>query len=1121
MSAVNTNIHMSPAELQDRLQQVRRKEWKTQLLQGALQTGLGLLAGWILLLAAEATFHLSASFRTGLVLFFLALAVAAAVWWIGRPLGRLLGFLRGEDDERTAARIGEAFPEIKDRLQNLLQLLHDRESAAQFYSVDLIDASFRDLSGTLHATDFSTMIDRTALRSMARFFPAMLLFTGVLLALLPGTLGGAAYRLLHCAEEFTPPPEYEFTVSPGNAEVVKGDDVNISVKVGGQLRDALTLLIRPAGQAAFEEMKLHQASDGMWHAALSRLRVSTQYSVRAGSAQSEMYLLHVLDRPVVNALRLHLTFPSYSGLPARWLDENVGDVQALAGTRIQFTLEASKELDSAAAVFSDSTSHPLSVDGSTASGTLALRKERSYHVHVIDREGIGNADPIEYTLRLISDAGPTISIVAPGTNLDIVGDEQLPMLFRLSDDYGISRLRLAHRLVHSKYERPADGFTTIEVPLSGRAGLDWLVPSTWVLSTLRLVPEDVVEYYAEVFDNDAVTGPKSARSETFTLRLPSMDEVFADLDKEHDEMRETLVKALTEAQEAKKEMDELSRALKKPQQRLSWEEQQKAADLTRQYQEIQKKMSDVQQTVDKMLNEMQKNNVLSQETLEKYQELQQVMEQMRSPEFAEAMKRLQDAMQQMTPEAMQQAMQQFSFSEEQFRKSIERTLNLLKRIQIEQKMDEMVKRAEEMHKLQEQLAEQTPKSAKNGEEAAREQEDVRQQYQALEQELEKLKTTMEEFPAEMPLNEMQHLQETLQKEGLDRQLKQISQALRQQEMQQAAQQQQQASQSMESMLQEMRQMQQQMRQNQQRQIVQEMRRAARDLLELSERQERLKNTVRGLDPSSQQFRDNAQEQMNLLRDLGNVTSRLAALSQKTFGISPEMGKAIGESMQRMNDALQSLDQRNGSAAAQQQAEAMGGLNQTAQQLQAAAQGMAQGGGQGMGMAGFLQRLQQLGGQQQGINDGTKGLTPEQGAALARLAGEQGVVRKSLEELAREASRTGQLSKLLGDLNRVAQDMREVQTDMAQGNMNPEVLQKQDHILSRLLDAQRSMRERDYEKRRKAQTGTEVSRQSPPPVDLTTLEGRNKLQRDLLRALEEGYARDYEELIRKYYEALQQ
>ena len=177
----------------------------------------------------------------------------------------------------------------------------------------------------------------------------------------------------------------------------------------------------------------------------------------------------------------------------------------------------------------------------------------------------------------------------------------------------------------------------------------------------------------------------------------------------------------------------------------------------------------------------------------------------------------------------------------------------------------------------------------------------------------------------------------------------------------------------------------------------------------------------------------------------------------------------------------------------------------------------------MGMAGLMQRLQQLSGMQQGINEGTQslgGISPEQAAEMARLAGEQGMVRKSLEQLAREASNSGQLSKLLGDLNRIAQDMREVQTDLAQGMVNPETLRKQERILSRLLDSQRSVRERDFEKKRKAESGKNVAKSSPGAIDLSTQEGRNRLRRDLLKALEEGYSRDYEEVIKKYFEALE-
>ena len=1121
---VSETIHTGIGEISARLRSVRAEDTRVRVLHGLVQTGLTALALFILLVVTEALLHGSATARTLLVIGSGCVMTGAFLFFTGRPMAEMLHIIRGESDEQTAGRVGAAFPDIKDRLLNLFQLLRTREASKEYYSLDLVDAAFADLAGTIRPRDFSIMIDRAPLRAAVKILPMALVFCAALLVLLPGTLGGAAYRLAFFTRDFVPPPQYTITVTPGNVDIVKGARVEVSARIQGTLRHAVSIFIRPEGQASSSEQRIDSSADGTYRFIMENVRLSTHYAVKVGPVESDEFLLRILDRPVVNTIRLHVTAPSYTGIQQRWLDDNVGDLSALPGTQVGFSLEASTPLGLAELVFADSSKLPLHVDGKTATGALTLKKPGSYHVHIASPQGVTNLDPIEYSLRLLTDAYPTIAILSPGANIDVAGDEQLPMLFRLADDYGLSKLRLAYKLVHSRYEQAAADFTYAEIPLAG-TGPERLVPWNWLLSALRLTPEDVIEYHAEVFDNDMVAGPKMAVSETYTLRLPSIDEVFADVDKGHEESHETLKEALRQAEEAKKELDELTRELKKPQERLSWEDKKKAEEVAKRYEDVQKKLEQVQQTMDRMMNEMKKNNSVSQETLEKYQELQHLMEQMNSPEFAEAMKKMQEAMQQMTPDAMKQALQQFSFNEEQFRKSIERTMNLLKRIQIEQKMGEAVKRAEAMQKaqedLQKQTAEQQQNPAQQADEAAKRQEDLAKQYEKMKEELKELQKKMEEFPSEMPLEEMQKLQEAMDQNQLEQKMQQSAQSLRQQQMQQAQAQQQQASQMMGQMTQDLKQMQQQMAANQQKQIVNEMRRAAKDLLELSRRQEELKNATRGLDPGSQQFRENAQQQAELMNDLSNVTSRLSGLSQKTFSISPEMGKSIGEAIRQMQDAMQSLDQRNGNGASQQQGGAMGALNATAQQLQSAAQGMSQGGGQGMGMAGFMQRLQQMGGQQQGINDQTKGLTPQQAAEMGRLAAEQGAVRKSLEEMAREAARSGDLSKLLGDLQRVARDMREVQTDLANGNVNPETRDKQDKILSRLLDAQRSMHKRDFEKRRKAESGTTRNRQSPPPIDLSTVEGRNRLQRDLMRALEEGYARDYEELIRKYFEALQQ
>jgi chromosome segregation ATPase len=558
---------------------------------------------------------------------------------------------------------------------------------------------------------------------------------------------------------------------------------------------------------------------------------------------------------------------------------------------------------------------------------------------------------------------------------------------------------------------------------------------------------------------------------------------------------------------------------------LEWEDRQRAENLKEQYRAIQQQVEQTLERLEEMTNTLNEQQLLSPETLEKFTELQSLMEQMNSPEFQDAMRKLQEAMQRLDPEQVRRAMEQLSLSDENVRRSLERTISLLKRIQIEQKLDALVRQSERMvqqqRDLQETAAERSGANPPDAEDLLARQEALGQQLEQLQDHLAELQQQMEEFPGEMPREELRSVRDSIAQSGLTEELEAIEQALRSGTMANAREHQRQASGQMQAMRDQMAAVRDALRANQQRHVANEMRRALEDLLELSQRQERLGRQLEGLERGTGAEREMAQQQMEIGRDLSGLTQRLSALSQKTFGITPEMGKAIGDAQRAMGDAIGSLERRDARSAGGQQQQAMGSLNEAAQMMQWSLQALMQG-GQGMGMAGFMQRLEQLAGQQQGINDATRsmgGMTQQQAAALSRLAGEQAAARRSLEELAREAAGAGELSKLLGDLTRIAQEMREVQTDLLQGEVNPETLQKQDRILSRLLDSQRSMRERDFERRRRAERGTTPLRDSPPELETANRDGRDRLRQDLLKALEEGYARDYQALIRKYFEVL--
>lgn len=93
---------------------------------------------------------------------------------------------------------------------------------------------------------------------------------------------------------------------------------------------------------------------------------------------------------------------------------------------------------------------------------------------------------------------------------------------------------------------------------------------------------------------------------------------------------------------------------------------------------------------------MQERQLVSEETLQKYQEVQRLMDEINSPELKEAMRQLQEALAQVNDQQLRQALEKMTFNEEQLRKSLERTKELLQRIQLERKIDELARRMNEM-----------------------------------------------------------------------------------------------------------------------------------------------------------------------------------------------------------------------------------------------------------------------------------------------------------------------------------------------------------------------------------------------------------------------------------------
>src|SRR3990172_9193393 len=268
----------------------------------------------------------------------------------------------------------------------------------------------------------------------------------------------------------------------------------------------------------------------------------------------------------------------------------------------------------------------------------------------------------------------------------------------------------------------------------------------WNLSRLSLGVDDVVTYYLEIFDNDIVSGPKSAKSPEFRIRVPSLDEILAKVEDTQQNAQEELIKTLKEAEELKENLEKLNQEMKQDKKELTWEEIEKIENALNKFEELQNKVDEVSKQLGKMQNELQQNNLLSKETLEKYMELQELFEQLSSEEMKKTMEKLRDRLNDFNRTQTQQDLQNLKIDEETFQKSIERTINLLKRIQVEQKVDEMLKRTEQLAENLEQLEKQTGESDLSKQQ---EKKELTDKQNSINKDLEKLAKEMKELSDKM------------------------------------------------------------------------------------------------------------------------------------------------------------------------------------------------------------------------------------------------------------------------------------------------------------------------------------------------------------------------------------
>jgi len=1040
------------------------------------------------------------------------------------------GKYAGSSDEDIARKIGSDNLQIKDNLLNALQLM--RLTDADGYSKDLINESINDAEKSLSEVYLNDSIDKSIQNKLTKTLVVASLIISLFFWLSPQRLSEAALRLTMPNKSFNPALPFEVSVIPGELEVIKGDTLRLTATASGMLIPS-EMFIEIENRSGVNSHAMKAEYDNQFQFEIPGVAESFSYRFYAKDPKvlkswvnysSEVYNVNVINRPFIQHLKIRLDYPEYSGIQTRVIEGNIGEITALKGTRASVSIISSKPLNSADISFSGESELFLKTEGNSAKGSFIIYNNSDFHINLEDKMGIFNVDPIDYSITALRDETPVISLLEQSEQFDLDASMQIPMLMRIDDDFGIGEAGIALRIRNEFTDLSDSLFEKITVPLPAISGNSLEFFHMMNLSNIDLAPRDIVEYYAFAYDNDAVAGPKMGRTRLFFARFPSLAELYDRIDDDTNDIEEIAEETVREAKELQEAIKELSDDLKKNPD-LDWAKQQKIEETLNKQLNLEEKLSSISEKLGDIIDEAENNDLLSPETMEMYLELQNLFQNISSPELLAAMEKMREAMLSLDQNDMARAIEEFKISQERFARELERTLEIFKRVLIEQKIDEIIKRMEKLSEIQEKISNETDSVQKGDEkslkELAEKEKNVSEELLDISGVMKELENLSEEFP-ELPTSTIAELQKDMESGELSIKLENAQKSMRENNISDSKGDSKSASREMKMMLQQLSALGAEIQAKQLEDVLAGFQKITQKAIQLSKYQEELNLESKNLKGNSPNLDEITSRQESFRRDLVNIVEDLVELSNKTFGISPSVARSIGKTSGAMSKAVESLTQRNVAGSSKSQKDALGGLNETILSLRGAmSQLSASGSGTGFGQ--YMKQMEQMANAQGGINAETLNLMQGKGqgrsgyrSAMRRLAARQEQIRRSLEKMRKEMAGKHEVP---GRLDGIAGEMEEIIKELQNRRVSRKTIRRQQRILSRMLDSQKSMRERDKSKKRKSKTAIDLVYKGPLGLPENLGERGELLNRELINAMREGYSKDYQDLIRGYYDLL--
>lgn len=844
-----------------KLEAFTKRFYTNELLKGIiLFFAIGLLY-FLFTLFIEYILWLNTAARTILFWLFIIVEIALLIKFIVMPIAKLFKLKKGINYVEASKIIGNHFPEVNDKLLNILQLENNQNQT------ELLLASIEQKATELKPIPFKLAVNFKDNIKYLKYaaIPVLILLVTFLTDNL-NWFSKSYDRVVHYKTAFEPPAPFQFIVDNANLQTVENKDYKLVVKTVGDFVPE-NVKITYNNESYF----LKQTNLNTFEYTFTQPKQAVNFSLSANKVTSKSYTLNIINAPLLLNFNMHLKYPNYIKKKPEIL-KGTGNALVPEGTKITWKLNT-KSTDFVNFISNDTVKFLKSNNNFETSKTVLNNLNYSISTN---NEHLKNYENLNFNIDVIKDQFPELKV---DVKTDTTDAQTLYFHGKATDDYGFTKLQLVYYPTDDETDKKS-----INIPFSTSNAISFIsaFPNT-------IPVKDGVSYslYFQITDNDYVNKYKSVKSHVFNYRKRTKDE---DTEKQLQDQSKTinqLNKSLEKFNTQEKSLEAITKT-QKEKQNLSFNDKKTLESFLKRQKQQDEMMKNFSKKLKDNFEDFQQDRPTDAFKEDLKKRLNDNEEQLKKDEkLLEELEKLQDKI---SKEDLVKKLDDLAKQNKNKKRSLQQLLELTKRFYVEKKLETLKDNLSKISEEQEKLSKD--ESNTNSKEK---QEQLNKAFEDFTKALDDLKKDNENLkkPFDIP-------QDKLEENEIKKEQKEATNALNNQEEQQnnqkqkAQQKQKNAAKKMKQMLSKM-QSSIQMNAGEQMQEDMEMLRQILDNLVLfSFDQEALMNKFKNINENHNKYASHLKNQYNLKEHFQHIDDSLFALSTRQPKLSEDVNKEITE-----------------------------------------------------------------------------------------------------------------------------------------------------------------------------------------------------------------------------------